>query len=245
MLSLCDSATVALYEELAQEIEKIGRDIEHYDTDRLKRFKRGKVFACLRPIPTAKKIHVWVRLDPKQQKIIPGFTRDMSKIKRDAGGCELEIAVGSQQQLKKALVLCRKAYREQKPVSSPRSRTSNHLDYMLSNCGEELLKLFDDFTQAIVGLGNDVSQEDKKILRQFRKRGKVFVCLRPYPRFGKVQAWVSLDPEREKLIDGFTRNTTGLGSWAPSHCKLRITAGRQELQEAISICRKAYAEARS
>ena len=121
ILPTLDSDTLALYEGLSQGITSFGNDIE-VKTNRLTRFKHRKIFACLRPIPSTKQVHVWVSLDPKKEKIISGFTRDMSDIKRDAGGCELEIRVGGQQELQKALELCSKAYLKQKSSSPPPPR---------------------------------------------------------------------------------------------------------------------------
>lgn len=255
-LSLCDSSTLALYNEISQGIADFGIDINQYETSRLNNFKRRQLFACLRPVPTENKVYIWVRLDPKQEKIISGFTRDMSNIKSDASTCNLEIAVSKQQQVKKALKLCRKAYRQQVRDSSgstksytqtnKQKKSGNHsVGEALAKSNKDLLALFKEFEKELAGLGSDVSSKETKLLRQFSRGQKIFVCIRPLPQSGKVLALVGLNPEREELIEGFSRDVSGIGGWGPRHCGLELKISRQSLPQSIQLCRRAYAEARS
>lgn len=110
----CNSSTKALYDELSQGIANLGRDVTQYETSRLNKFKISQLFAVVRPFPKKDKVTILVKLDPKQEEIIEGFTRDTTNIATEANVCPLEITVRNQQQVKKALDLCRKAYNQSK-----------------------------------------------------------------------------------------------------------------------------------
>ena len=242
----------ALYEGLSQEIAKL-RHAEQHDARKLRRFKYGKTFACLRP--RKKKVQIWVKLDPKKEKIVPGFTRDVSDIMTDAGSCDLEISVATQAQLRKALALCRKAYREQKPPSSkpaPRSSsrpTSNiknvysTLRYKISKCNSSTKALYDELLQGIANLGKDITPHEGSRLHTFKAR-QLFAALRPFPKKNKVTILVRLDPKQEDIIPGFTRDTTNITTQA-NDCPLEITVKDQkQLRKALKLCRKAYDQAK-
>lgn len=109
-INKCNSSTKALYNELSQGIANLGKDVTHHEGSRLNTFKVRQRFAALRPFPKKNKVTILVKLDPKQEDIIPGFTRDTTNITTEANDCHLEITVKDQQQVKKALKLCRKAY---------------------------------------------------------------------------------------------------------------------------------------
>ena len=113
-ISKCNSSTKALYNELSQGIANLGKDVTHHEGGRLNTFKVRQRFAALRPFPKKNKVTILVKLDPKQEDIIPGFTRDTTNITTEANDCHLEITVKDQQQVKKALKLCRKAYDQAK-----------------------------------------------------------------------------------------------------------------------------------
>lgn len=250
-----------LYKGLSDGIMKFGSDIKRSDRKNIRKFTRKTAFAFLRPVPTKGKVRVWVKLDPKKEEMVPGFISDVSDTATDAGSCNLEISVRTQVQLRKALGFCRRAYREQKTSlsklghkpnrprakksSSSKSVRSSSLDYALHSSNPELRKLFHDFKKAIVGFG-DVTPKNRRTQLQFMKHDKVFACLRPYPGLKKVQIWASLNPQHEKLRDGFTHDDTDAASkrWAPRHCNLKITAGRHEMQEALDLCRKACDQAK-
>lgn len=245
-----------LYEVLSEKIPKFGKDIEQNDKDKRRRFKLRTFFASLQLVPTKKKVNVLIKLDIKKEKIISDFIRDVSELGNQAGNFDWEISVSNKKQLKIALHWCREAYREQKSSSGPdhkpsptrtkkssssrfRKRYDDSIEYALQSSSPELRKLFDDFKKAIASFGDVRSNYTKEMLH-FIKHGKAFACLRPYPGLGKVQIWVSLDPRDEKLRKGFTIDHTGKGRWAPTYCNLKIKAGRKELQEALSLCHKAY-----
>lgn len=250
-----------LCEELSLGIAKFGGDVRRDDKEEFRRFARRTFFACLRSVPLKKKVNVWIKLDIEKDKIISEFIRDVSNIGKQAGNFDWEISVSNQKQLEEALYWCRKAYQEQKPSSSnigkepKRSRDkepssskpekSTSINYAFYRSSPDLQRLFDDFKEAIAGFDGAIHEYTQELL-QFKKHGKVFACLRPYQGLGKVQIWTSLDPEDEELREGFTLDHTYASGkrWAPRHCNLRITAGRQELQEALNLCRKAYDQTR-
>ena len=57
-------------------------------------FKRFRNFACVEVHPVARKITVFVRLDPTSVNLRPGFTRDVSEIGHYGTG-DLEIVLTS------------------------------------------------------------------------------------------------------------------------------------------------------
>ena len=252
-----------LCEELSLGIAQFGGDVRRDDKGEFRRFARRTFFACLRSVPLKKKVNVWIKLDIEKDKIISEFIRDVSNIGKQAGNFDWEISVSNQKQLEEALYWCRQAYQEQKSSSSrsspkpspsrakksassrPKKRYDDSIEYARQSSSRELQKLFDDFEKEINGFG-DATPKYTQVLLKFSKHGKVFACLRPAPKLEKVQIWVSLDPKYEKLRDGFTiDHTYAAGSrWAPKHCNLKITAERQELQEALNLCRKAYNQTR-
>ena len=237
-----------LYETLSQKIAKL-RHAEQHDARKLRRFKCGKTFVCLRP--RKKRVQIWVKLNPKKEEIIPGFTRDVSDIMTDAGSCDLEISVATQAQLRKALALCRKAYREQKPPSSksaPRSAsrpTSNiktakrTLQYAISQCNKPTKALYYELSRGIANLGKDVFPYERSRLKKF-KTNQLFAVVRPFPKKDKVTILVKLDPAQEEIIEGFTRDTTNIATEA-NVCPLEITVEKQQqVKKALDLCRKAY-----
>ena len=244
-----------LYKGLSDEITEFGKDIEISNKKNLLRFKRKTTFACLRPVPTKGKVRVWVKLDPQGERIVPGFTRDASSIMKDAGNCNLEISVGRKLQLRDAVVLCRKAYRAQgpsssKPAPSSSSRPTSNiksanstLRYRISQCNKSTKALYDGLSQEIANLGEDVIQSEGSRLNRFKCK-KLFAALRPFPKKNKVTILVRLDPEKEKIIPGFTRDMTNITSEANS-CPLEITVkDQQQLEKALKLCRKAYDQAK-
>lgn len=111
-ISQCNKSTKDLYYALSQGIANLGKDVTPYERSRLNKFKTSRLFAVVRPFPKKDKVTILVKLDPKQEDIIPGFTRDTTSIATEANVCPLEITVRNQQQVKKALDLCRKAYNQ-------------------------------------------------------------------------------------------------------------------------------------
>ena len=243
-----------LYEGLSDEITKFGKDIESSNKKNLLRFKRKTTFACLRPVPTKGKLRVWVKLDPQEERIIPGFTRDVSSIMKDAGNCNLEISVGRKLQLRDAVVLCRKAYRAQGPSSSkpgpklarPRAKklssskyTKKTLRYLFNQCDDSTKALYNELSQGIKNLGGDVTQYETSRLNNF-KISQLFAAVRPFPTKKKVTVLVKLDPKQEDIIPGFTRDTTNIATEA-NVCPLEITVkNQQQVKKALDLCRKAY-----
>ena len=245
-----------LYKGLSDEIKKFGKDIERSNKKNLLRFKRKTTFACLRPVPTKGKVRVWVKLDPQEERIIPGFTRDVSSIMKDAGNCNLEISVGRKLQLRDAVVLCRRAYRAQgpssskpshkatrprakKPSSSKSANTKRTPRYIYSKCNDSTKALYDELSQGIENLGRDVIQYETSRLNNFKVK-QLFAAIFPVATKNKVCILVKLDPKQEDIIPGFTRDTTNIATEA-NVCPLEITVrNQQQVKKALDLCRKAY-----
>ena len=72
-------------------------------------FKRFRNFACVEVHPVARKITVFVRLDPTSVNLRPGFTRDVSEIGHYGTG-DLEIVLTSAADFEEAKPLLLKSY---------------------------------------------------------------------------------------------------------------------------------------
>lgn len=96
-----------LYEELKSYIMALGDDVTFKQLKLYKGFRRIKNFACV--WTGTKEIAVYLKLDPKKEKIEEGFSRDVSNIGTIAPG-DFEIAFRDREGLEKAKPLILKAY---------------------------------------------------------------------------------------------------------------------------------------
>jgi predicted transport protein len=72
-------------------------------------FRRIKNFACVEVHPQAKKLLVFVKVDPSTTDLVPGFTRDVRKIGHFGTG-DLEITIASPDDLERAKPLILASY---------------------------------------------------------------------------------------------------------------------------------------
>ena len=135
--------------------------------------------------------------------------------------------------------------------SLPRKRTfkdkklgksDNSLDYALDASDDSLRSLYHQAVKMISRVGADVRQHPTKMILNFKRGKATFASLRPMSNLGKLRVWANLDPKRENLVDGFTRDLTNKGKWASGD--LEITIGsQQDLNKAVAYCRKAFLQA--
>jgi predicted transport protein len=72
-------------------------------------FRRIRNFACVAVHPQAKDLLVYVKVDPTTIDLVPGFTRDVSKISHFGTG-DLEINISSLDDLERAKPLLLASY---------------------------------------------------------------------------------------------------------------------------------------
>ncbi|WP_440946366.1 DUF5655 domain-containing protein [Methanosarcina sp. T3] len=104
-----DSEIQNRYEELKSFIEALGDDVQFKALKNYIAFKRLRNFACVEVHPQTRNILVFVKINPDQIILEPGFTRDVRNIGHFGTG-DLEITIRSDDDLKKAEDLIRQSY---------------------------------------------------------------------------------------------------------------------------------------
>ncbi len=98
-----------LYEELRAYLMALGDDVTFKQLKHYKSFRRIKNFACV--WTGTKELNIWLKLDPKQETIEKGFSRDVSEIGHWGTG-DFEVAFNDRAGLEKAKPLILKAYQK-------------------------------------------------------------------------------------------------------------------------------------
>lgn len=98
-----------LYHSLDDHLTTLGDDVESKTTDFYVAYRRIKNFACVEVRNQAKKLLVFVKVDPETVPLEPGFTRDVRKIGHYGTG-DLEITIQSIDDLNRAKPLFERSY---------------------------------------------------------------------------------------------------------------------------------------
>lgn len=106
-LAQADDSIRDLYETLRASLMALGDDVQVNTLKYYFAFKRIKNFVCAEVF--SKKVVVYVKVDPNEVEIVPGFTRDVRKIGHYGTG-GLEITLGDAEDLKRATPLLIKSY---------------------------------------------------------------------------------------------------------------------------------------
>lgn len=104
-----DSEIQDRYEALKLFIEALGDDVQSKELKYYIAFKRLRNFACVEVHPQSRNILVFVKVNPDQITLEPGFTRDVRSIGHFGTG-DLEITIRSDDDLKKVEDLIRQSY---------------------------------------------------------------------------------------------------------------------------------------
>lgn len=104
-----DSEIQDRYEALKLFIEALGDDVQTKALKNYIAFKRLRNFACVEVHPQSRNILLFVKVNPDQITLEPGFTRDVRNIGHFGTG-DLEITIRSDDDLKKAEDLIRQSY---------------------------------------------------------------------------------------------------------------------------------------
>jgi predicted transport protein len=109
ILGELDSAMVDRFEALRAFLTALGDDVQETTLRFYVAFKRIKNFACVEFRPTTAKILVFVKVDPSEVALEPGFTRDVSNVGHFGTG-NLEITLSKPEDLERAKPLIQKSY---------------------------------------------------------------------------------------------------------------------------------------
>lgn len=108
-LAQSDEELRSLFDSLKIYSLGLGDDVQLNTLKNYYAFKRLKNFACVEVHPQAKKLLVYVKLDPETVELIPNFTRDVRGIGHYGTG-DLEIIIESSDDLEKAKPFLQKSY---------------------------------------------------------------------------------------------------------------------------------------
>ncbi|HEY1745728.1 MAG TPA: DUF5655 domain-containing protein [Xanthobacteraceae bacterium] len=106
-----DPAMVDRFEALRAGLMALGDDVQETTLKFYVAFKRIKNFACVEFRPTAAKILVYVKVDPKGVELEPGFTRDVSNVGHYGTG-DLEITLAKPEDLERGMPLIKRSYED-------------------------------------------------------------------------------------------------------------------------------------
>jgi predicted transport protein len=99
---------------------------------------------------------------------------------------------------------------------SPRS-----VDELYSQAGRALKDIFEALEEFLLSLGDDVTKKTLKYYYAFR-RIKNFACVEVHPQQNKLVVFTKVDPSTVELVEGFTRDVTGVGHLGTGNLELTI-----------------------
>jgi predicted transport protein len=108
-LTELDVAMTDRFEALRAFLTALGDDVQERTLRFYIAFKRIKNFACVEFRPTGGKILVFVKVNPAEVAIEPGFTRDVSQVGHFGTG-DLEITLSKPEDLERAKPLIQRSY---------------------------------------------------------------------------------------------------------------------------------------
>jgi predicted transport protein len=108
-LSELDNSVMDRFEALRAFLMALGDDVQETTLRFYIAFKRIKNFACVEFRPTAGRILVYVKIDPSEVSLEPGFTRDVSQVGHFGTG-DLEITLSTPDDLERAKPLIQRSY---------------------------------------------------------------------------------------------------------------------------------------
>lgn len=107
-----DEVQGASMEELASAVDEIllglGDGVNRVERKQYRAYQRLRNFACLCP-PQRSKLLVYLKVDPRDVDLVPGFTRDVSRLGHHGSG-DLEVQLRTLRDLERARDLFRASY---------------------------------------------------------------------------------------------------------------------------------------
>jgi predicted transport protein len=104
-----DVAMIDRLEALRAYLTALGDDVQETTLQFYIAFKRIKNFACVEFRPTQSKMLLFVKVDPADVQLEPGFTRDVSNVGHYGTG-DLEITLTKPEDLERAMPLIKRSY---------------------------------------------------------------------------------------------------------------------------------------
>ncbi|HKM42148.1 MAG TPA: DUF5655 domain-containing protein [Methanocorpusculum sp.] len=111
------------------------------------------------------------------------------------------------------------------PTNNTRTKSSGHnsdktFADMKNNISPELRELYEELTDYIRTLGDDITEHEKKLYLAFKKI-KNFACLEL--RNKNIVLYLKLNPEEFNLENGFTRDVRNIGHWGTGDMEVIVS----------------------
>ena len=115
------------------------------------------------------------------------------------------------------------------------------LEKAKTQCGEQLLSLFDELCSFTESLSDDIVRKDLKLYTAF-KRIKNLACVSIVPnKDPRVIIWLKLDPASIELESGFTKDVRNVGHWGTGDLEVEIR-NEEHVNKAKVLIQKAFEE---
>jgi predicted transport protein len=108
-LAAADPELAELFEATRALLRALGDDVQERTLKNYFAFTRLKNFACVEIKPTARKLLVYLKIDPTSIELLPGFTRDVREIGHYGTG-DLEVTLSKAEDLERAKALFERSY---------------------------------------------------------------------------------------------------------------------------------------
>jgi predicted transport protein len=108
-LADADTTLTDLFEATRSYLRALGDDVQERTLKNYFAFTRLKNFACIEIKPTARKLLVYLKVDPESIELRPGFTRDVSNIGHFGTG-DLEVTLAQMGDFEHAKPLLQQSY---------------------------------------------------------------------------------------------------------------------------------------
>jgi predicted transport protein len=108
-LADADTALTDVFEATRAFLRSIGDDVQERTLKNYFAFTRLKNFACVEIKPSARKVLVYLKIDPATVELQAGFTRDVSKIGHYGTG-DLEVTLTKSEDVERAKPLFEQSY---------------------------------------------------------------------------------------------------------------------------------------
>ncbi|MEU4111775.1 DUF5655 domain-containing protein [Streptomyces sp. NPDC027717] len=126
------------------------------------------------------------------------------------------------------------------PPTARRARRQAAVRAVTGSHGAPMAELAATVDEALLGLGDGIARVERKTYTAFQ-RLRNFACVCP-PQRSKLLVYLKVDPTQVDLLDGFTRDVTGIGHHGTGDLEVQLRTER-DLERAQELFRASYTRA--
>lgn len=119
-----------------------------------------------------------------------------------------------------------------------KTKTDKTVTYYLAQANEVIKDRYEALKAFLLELGDDVQIKELKNYIAF-KRLRNFACIEFSPQAGKIYAYIKVNPDTVKLIEGFVRDVRNIGHWGTGDLEITIMSDN-DLERAKPLLVKSY-----